>query len=314
MNNEKEALNLPFTGITSFAKYPICNNLDQLDADVAIIGVPYDMGTQYRSGTRFGPRAIREGSSLFSFGLGGSYDPERDEVYLGPSWRIVDCGDVDMVHGDLEQCFENIEETIRKIITKGAMPVVLGGDHSISIPVARALRSKGPFCVVQIDAHLDFVDHRSGQRNGQGSPMRRMSEMNHVQGMAQLGIRGIGSSKKEDFRDARKYGSIILSPRQMRRIGVEQVIDKIPVSERYFVTIDIDGMDASVAPGTGTPSPGGLYYNEVNELLEGLAKKGEIIGFDVVEVAPAYDHSGITSQLAARLTLDLIGFVLKEKE
>src|SRR5699024_10144556 len=107
-NDEKETLNLPFTGITSFGKYPICNNLDELDAEVAIIGVPYDMGTQYRSGTRMGPRAIRDGSALFSFGLGGSYDPERDDVYLGPPWKIVDCGDVDMVHGDLAQCFENI--------------------------------------------------------------------------------------------------------------------------------------------------------------------------------------------------------------
>jgi len=194
-NDEKETLNLPFTGITSFGKYPICNNLDELDAEVAIIGVPYDMGTQYRSGTRMGPRAIRDGSALFSFGLGGSYDPERDDVYLGPPWKIVDCGDVDMVHGDLAQCFENIEKAVKKIVTKGALPVVLGGDHSISIPVSSALEKQGQFCTVQIDAHLDFADHRSGQRNGHGSPMRRLSEMNHVDEMAQLGIRGVGGLK-----------------------------------------------------------------------------------------------------------------------
>jgi agmatinase len=313
-NNEKQTLNLPFTGICSFAKYPICIDLDQLDADVAIIGVPYDMGTQFRPGTRFGPRGIRESSTLYSFGLGGSYDPERDEMFLAPTWRIVDCGDVDMVHGDLQQCFDNIEAAVRKIIAKGAMPVVLGGDHSITIPVARALDTFGPVCVIQIDAHLDWADHRSGQRYGHGSPMRRMSEMSHIQGMAQLGIRGIGSSKKEDFDAARAYGSVILSPREMRKLGVEGVVARIPDAERYFLTIDIDGIDPSMAPGTGTPSPGGLFYDEVNELFELLAKKGEIIGFDLVEVSPTYDHSGYTGQIASRLALDLLGFILKERE
>jgi agmatinase len=312
--NEKQTLNLPFTGICSFAKYPICTDLDHLDADVAIIGVPYDMGTQFRPGTRFGPRGIRESSTLYSFGLGGSYDPERDEMFLASPWRIVDCGDVDMVHGDLQQCFDNVEAAVRKIISKGAMPVVLGGDHSITIPVARALDTLGPVCAIQIDAHLDWADHRSGQRYGHGSPMRRMSEMPHIQGMAQLGIRGIGSSKKDDFDAARAYGSVILSPREMRKLGVEAVVERIPDADRYFLTIDIDGIDPSMAPGTGTPSPGGLFYDEVNELFELLAKKGEIIGFDLVEVSPPYDHTGFTGQIAARLVLDLVGFILKERE
>jgi agmatinase len=314
IHNEKQILNLPFTGICSFAKYPICTDLDQLEADVAIIGVPYDMGTQFRPGTRFGPRGIRESSTLYSFGLGGSYDPERDVMFLAPPWRIVDCGDIDMVHGDLQQCFDNIEAAVRKIVSKGAIPVVLGGDHSITIPVAKALDTLGPVCAIQIDAHLDWADHRSGQRFGHGSPMRRMAEMPHIQGMAQLGIRGIGSSKKEDFDAARAYGSVIFSPREMRKLGVKGVLERIPSAERYFLTIDIDGIDPSIAPGTGTPSPGGLYYDEVNELFEELSKKGEIVGFDFVEVSPVYDHSGMTGQVAARLTLDLLGFMLKERE
>lgn len=312
--DEKEVLNLPFTGIASFAKYPICTNLDELDADVAIIGVPYDMGTQWRPGTRFGPRGIRDGSTLYCFGLEGSYDPERDDTYLAPPWRIVDCGDVDMVHGDLEQCFENIETAIRKIVSKGALPIVLGGDHSTTIPFGKSLDSEGTFTVVQLDAHLDWADHRSGQRYGHGNPMRRLSEMDHVEGMAQLGIRGIGSSKKEDFDAARSYGSVIMSPREIRRSGIENVMNRIPDSERYFVTIDIDGVDPSLAPGTGTPSPGGFFYDELNELVEALAKKGEVVGFDLVEVSPPYDPTGMTSQTAARIILDFAGFILKEKE
>ncbi|MBO1006024.1 agmatinase [Pseudogracilibacillus auburnensis] len=311
---KKEKLNLPYTGISSFAKYPICTDLDELEADVAILGAPYDMATQYRSGAKMGPRGIRESSTLYGIGINGAYDFEKDDVYLGPPWKIVDCGDADMIHGDLDQSLGNIEDAVRKIVEKGAIPVVLGGDHSITIPVAKGLEKAGPFTVVQIDAHLDFADERMGQRYGHGSPMRRMSEMEHVEGMAQLGIRGIGSSSKEDFEDAKNYGSVIISTRKIRELGIEKVLEMIPDSERYFVTIDIDGLDSSLTPGTGSPSPGGLYYYETSELLEGIAKKGNVIGFDLVEVAPPYDVSGMTSQLASRLILDFLGFILKEKE
>ncbi|MEH7415743.1 agmatinase [Neobacillus drentensis] len=311
---EKQKLNLPFTGICSFAKYPICTNLDELDAHIAIIGVPYDMGAQWRSGTRFGPRSIREGSTLYSFGLNGSYDPERDEVFLAPPLKIVDCGDVDIVHGDLQQSFENIEEAVRKIISKGAFPVILGGDHSITIPVAQALDSLGSLCAIQIDAHLDWADERSGQRYGHGSPMRRMAEMDHFNEMVQLGIRGIGSSIKEDFDDARAYGSVILSPKQIRKIGIDGVLSRIPKGGCYFLTIDVDGIDPSICPGTGTPSPGGFSYDEVNALLEAIVQRGEVVAFDFVEVAPAYDPTGMTGQTAARLILDLMGFITKKWE
>ena len=312
--NEKQILNLPFTGICSFGKYPICTSLDELEADVAVIGVPYDMGTQWKSGTRMGPRGMREGSTLYSFGLEGAYDIEKDIMYLGPDCKVVDCGDVDIVHGDLEQSFDNVEESIRKIISKGAIPVVMGGDHSITIPVGRALDSVGTFHVIQIDAHLDWADHRSGQRFGHGSTLRRLAEMDYVDKMFQFGIRGISSSKKEDVDAAREYGSVILSPREMRKMSIESVVTLIPEGENYHVTIDIDGLDPSLAPGTGTPSPGGLYYDEVNELLEGIAKRGNVIGFDLVEVSPPYDPTGITSQVGARLILDFISFILKEKE
>ncbi|WP_026567641.1 agmatinase [Bacillus sp. UNC41MFS5] len=312
--DEKQFLNLPFTGICTFGKYPVCSDMNQLDADVAVIGVPNDMGTQWKSGARMGPRGIREGSTLYSFGLNGAYDIEKDITYLGPRWKVVDCGDVDMVHGDMMQCHENTEEAIIKIVSKGAMPVVLGGDHSITIPVGKALEELGPFHVIQIDAHLDWADHRSGQRYGHGSCIRRLSEMDHVQKIFQFGIRGISSSLKEDVDAAREYGSVILSPRQIRKMGIESVIELLPEGEKYYITLDIDGLDPSVAPGTGTPSPGGFNYDEVNELLEGIAKRGKVIGFDLVEVAPPYDPAGMTGQVGARLALDLLSFVLKEKE
>src|SRR5699024_4109065 len=263
-------------------------------------------------GSRMGPRSIREQSSLYSFGSG--YDHERDIVYDTTNWKMVGCGDVSIINGDVEQSHENTEEAIRKIIEKGAIPIVLGGDHSITSPVAFALDSHEKVNVVQIDAHLDWLKEVSGNRFTLSNPMRRMSEMDHINKMAQLGIRGVGSSQKEDFDDARSYGSTILSPKQMRIMGMGETIKDMPDGEKYYVTIDIDGLDASVAPGAGSPSPGGFYYDEVSEILEMVAKKGEVIGFDLVEVNPLYDSTGVTSQIAARLIIDFINFIVKEKE
>lgn len=311
---EKQFLNLPFTGICTFGKYPVCANLDELDADVAVIGVPNDMGTQWRSGARMGPRAVREGSTLYSFGLNGAYDIENDVMYLGPKWKVVDCGDVDIVHGDIMQSHDNTEEEIRKIVDKGAMPVVIGGDHSITAAVGKGLEKLGPFHVIQIDAHLDWADHRSGMRYGHGNCIRRLSEMDHVKDIFQLGIRGISSSLKEDVDAARDYGATILSPKKMRDIGVKGILDLLPKGEKYYITIDIDGLDPSITPGTGTPSPGGLLYDEVNELLKAIASHGEVIGFDCVEVAPQYDPTQMTGQTAARVMLDLLSYVTKNKE
>lgn len=313
MNNEVKRLNLPFVGIASFGKYPINNDLDTLDADIAILGMPCDIAIQGRSGTRFGPRGIRNESTCF-MGLGGSYDPERDDYYLGPPWKIVDCGDVDIIHGDLCQSFSNCENMVRKIVERGAIPVVLGGDHSITIPVARALEKHQDITLFHLDAHLDWADERYGQRHGNGSPARRISEMKHFSGMAQFGVRGVGSSFRSDFEDARAYGSVIMSPKEIRKIGITRAMERVPKSGKYYVSIDIDAIDGSLAPGSGSPSFGGFNYDEMNEMLELISKKGDVIGFDFVEVSPSYDSNGTTSMLAARLILDFIGFILKEKE
>lgn len=305
-------LDMPFTGITSFRKYPVCDDLEELDADFAIIGVPNDLTTAWRSGARMGPRSIREQSSLYAFGSG--YDHERDITYDNSDVKIVDCGDVSIINGDLEQSHENTEEFIRKVVEKGTIPIILGGDHSITSPAAFALESHEKVNIVQIDAHLDWLKDASGQRFTLSSPMRRMSEMKHINKMAQLGIRGVGSSQKDDFEAARAYGSTILSPRQVRKMGIDAALSDMPEGEKYYVTLDIDGLDASIAPGAGSPSPGGFYYDEVSDILEAVAKKGEVIGFDLVEVNPLYDSSGVTSQIAARLILDFINYIVYEQK
>jgi agmatinase len=309
----QDRLNLPFTGIATFAKVPFQPDLDQLDADVAIVGAPYDLGTQVRSGARFGPRGIRAASAIYGMRTVAYYDAEFDEVYLD-GVSIVDVGDADMIHARPEACLANVEETVRKIVERGAMPVTLGGDHSVPIPILRALHDRGPLVVVQIDAHLDFVDERFGVREGHGNVMRRIAEMDHVTAIAQIGIRGPGSSDPSDFADARRMGSVIIGPREFRRIGVEAVLERIPPSARYYVTMDCDGFDAALMPGTGSPSPGGFTYHEVVDLLRGIAFKGDVVGFDFVEVAPVYDPTEVTGQTAARVILDFLGAIFKARE
>lgn len=307
---ESGRLNLPFTGIATFGKYDYQPDWDRLDADVAILGAPFDFGTQWRPGARFGPRSIREASTLFSFGHAGAYDHEDGVTYLGAGTRIVDMGDADIVHTDTEASHANIESGVRAILARGALPVVLGGDHSINIPCVRAFDGHGPIHIVQIDAHLDFVDERHGVRHGHGNPMRRAAEQDHVTGLTQLGIRNVSSTAREGYEDAARMGSDILSVRQMRALGTEAVLARIPADVDIYLTIDIDGFDPSIAPGTGTPSHGGFLYYEVLELLAALAKRQRIVGVDLVEVAPAYDHTDTTSILAAQLLLNLIGRIL----
>lgn len=303
---DKGRLNLPFVGISTFAKSPYEPDWDRIDADVAVLGAPYDFGTQWRAGARFGPRAIREASTLFSFGHAGAYDHEDDKTYL-EGVRIVDIGDADIIHTDTVSSHANIELGVRKILAAGALPVVMGGDHSINIPCINAFSDQEPIHLVQIDAHLDFVDERHGVRCGHGSPMRRAAEQNHVTGLTQLGIRNVSSTAKEGYDDARAMGSDILSVRQIRKLGIDAVLTRVPANRRYYLSIDIDGFDPSIAPGTGTPSHGGFVYYEVLELVAGLAKRGQIVGIDLVEVAPDYDHTGTTAILAAQVLLNTIG-------
>lgn len=224
----------------------------------------------------------------------------------------MDVGDADIVHTDMMKSHENTEAAVRKILERGALPLVLGGDHSIHAPVIKAFDEQGPIRLIQFDAHLDFVDVRHGVRYGHGNPIRRASEMAHVTGITQLGIRNVSSSNRKDYEDAEKGGSDILSVREIRRLGREAVLERIPAGN-YYLTIDIDGFDPSIAPGTGTPSHGGFMYYEVLEMIQGLCKKGNVIGLDLVEVAPQYDPAGITAILAAQLLMNTLGFIFHER-
>ncbi|WP_187430634.1 Proclavaminate amidinohydrolase [Roseobacter fucihabitans] len=306
-------LDLPFVGISTFGKRPFVADWHTIDADVAVLGAPFDAGTQFRAGARFGPRGVREASTLFSFGHAGAYDHEDDATYLPAEVRIVDMGDADIIHTDTAQSHANIETGVRAALAAGALPVVIGGDHSINIPCIRAYG--GPeytgqsFHILQIDAHLDFVDERHGVRHGHGNPMRRAAEMEYVSGLTQVGIRNVSSTAREGYAAARAMGSNIISVRQARNMGTRGVANTLPEGAPVYITLDIDAFCPSIAPGTGTPSHGGFLYYEVLELLQAVAQHHPIIGIDLVEVSPDHDPAGVTSILAAQILLNLLGFI-----
>jgi len=310
---ETGRLNLPFVGIATFGKRPYVEDWSKIEADVAVLGAPFDGGTQYRPGARFGPRAVREASTLFSFGHAGAYDHEDNATYLPASVRIVDMGDADIIHTDTDGSHKGIEAGVRAALKAGALPVTIGGDHSINIPCINAFSGEADVHILQIDAHLDFVDERHGVRNGHGNPMRRAAEKPYVTGLTQLGIRNVSSTAKEGYADARAMGSDILSVRQCRALGAEALAKRIPDRSRVYITIDIDAFCPSIAPGTGTPSHGGFLYYDVLELLQQVAKHHDIVGIDLVEVAPDYDPTGSTGILAAQVLLNLLGFIFHEK-
>jgi agmatinase len=297
-------------GQATFINAPRCDDLETLVADLAIIGVtdgvPYSMA-DVTSKSHDAPRTVREQSARIA-----PYLPHYDFDFGGPLFgakppRIVDCGDVAMTPGDFNANSAATTRAIAAILDRGAVPIVLGGDDSVPIPVLRAFRDQGDICIVQLDAHLDWRDERFGQQEGLSSPMRRASELPWVNEMAQIGLRGVGSGRDVDFADARAFGSVLIGAEEVHETGVEAVLAKIPRADRYYIAFDIDALDPTLAPGVLAPSFGGLTYYQASNLLRGVARRGRVVGYNVVEVVPQADIANRTSRVAARLTLNLLG-------
>jgi agmatinase len=294
----------------TFLNVQRCADLRALAADIAIIGVPFGVpyDLQTAAAQSRAPAALRDQSMRYVPWYESHYDFDfGGDLFAGRQVRIVDCGDVAMQPGRWDENTRAATEAIATILDRGAVPFVLGGDDSIPIPVLRAYAEQPPVCVVQIDAHIDWRDEREGSREGLSSPMRRASEMSWVRGMAQLGIRGFGSARRLEFDDARAYGSVLIGAEDIHRTGVETALARIPAAQQYFITLDMDALDPSIAPAVASPAFGGLTYSETAGLLRGVAEKGRLAGFDVVEIVPDSDFGGLTSRLAVRLILTLIG-------
>ncbi|MGW3348503.1 agmatinase [Nonomuraea rubra] len=296
-----------FAGPATFARLP---RLDQVErADVAVVGVPFDTGVSYRPGARFGPAAVREASRLLR-----PYHPGLD-VSPFERMQVADAGDIAVNPFDIGAAIETIEGAADDL---DARLVTIGGDHTIALPLLRsAARKHGPVALVHFDAHLDTWDTYFGAEYTHGTPFRRAVEEGilDTEALSHVGIRGSLYGKK-DLEEDRRLGFGIVTAADVLRRGLDEVIDLLRqrVGDRpLYLSIDIDVLDPAHAPGTGTPEAGGLTSRELLEILRGLAGLN-LIGADVVEVAPAYDHAEITSIAASHVAYDLVSLLaLQEK-
>ncbi|MBO4274834.1 agmatinase [Microbispora triticiradicis] len=299
-----------FAGPATFARLP---RLDEVGhADVAVVGVPFDSGVSYRPGARFGPSAVREASRLLR-----PYHPGLD-VSPFAAMQVADAGDIACNPFDIREAVETIDEAASGLMEGGTRLVTVGGDHTIALPLLRAAaRRHGPVALLHFDAHLDTWDTYFGAAYTHGTPFRRAVEEGilDTEAVCHVGTRGPLYGKK-DLEDDRRLGFGIVTSADVMRRGVDEVAGAL--RERIggrplYVSVDIDVLDPAHAPGTGTPEAGGLTSRELLEILRGLTGC-DIVGADVVEVAPAYDHAEITSVAASHVAYDLISLLALKEE
>jgi agmatinase len=301
-------LNMPFVGIPSFLRAAICTDLGALDADVAVMGVPTDEGSPFMPGSRFGPRAIREHSLRFVSGDPGYYDPQERRHFLAHEMQeglIVDVGDADVLPTNVVDTFHNITGMAGQVLGRGAMPVVIGGDHAISFPIVRAFSQ--PLHVVHFDAHLDYAPFIHGLEYTNSHAFRHITRMPHVQSLTQVGIRSLRNTQTM-MEDSLRDGNRIVTMEEFRDVSYRGFLDRIPRDARVYVSLDIDALDLPLVPGCVSAEPNGFQYAELRNILFGLAEHAEIVGFDLVEVNPMLDvGTGITSYLAAHTIVEFLG-------
>lgn len=296
----------PFHGIPTFMRLPASRQLEGID--VAVVGIPFDSGTSYRGGTRFGPRAIREASLLlWGYNQVLRVAPTRELA-------IVDYGDVSVIPVDITATMEGITREVGSILRQAVTVVALGGDHSISLPLLRAHAARhGRLAVVHFDSHPDTWDWEfQGQPYSHGTPFRRAIEEDLIDldAYLQIGVRG-PTSGPDDLADAAEMGAKTLTIDRVFEMGIPAVIGEVltTVGDRpLYVSLDIDAADPAFAPGTGTPEVGGLSSYQLLQLVRGL-RGLKLVGFDLVEVSPPYDHGDITSILAANLVFELLSLL-----
>ncbi|MEQ0557602.1 agmatinase [Amycolatopsis sp. NEAU-NG30] len=294
-----------FAGFATFARLP---RIDQVDrADVAVVGVPFDSGVSYRPGARFGPAAVREASRLLR-----PYHPELD-VSPFVEKQVVDAGDIAVNPFNIGEAIETLQQEAEALQADGTRLVTVGGDHTIALPLLRAAaKQHGPVALLHFDAHLDTWDTYFGEPYTHGTPFRRASEEGilDTSALSHVGTRGPLYGKR-DLEEDRRLGFGIVTSGDVLRRGVAETVDALRqrIGDRpLYVSVDIDVLDPAHAPGTGTPEAGGLTSRELLEILRGL-RDLNLVGADVVELAPAYDHAEITAIAASHVAYDLVSLL-----
>ena len=280
--------------------------MDNIDADIAIMGAPTDEGSPFMPGSRLGSRSIREHS--LRFGNDGYFDHDSDKVFLKyelENNRIVDVGDADVIPADVEGTFKNITNLTRMVLNSGAIPVVLGGDHAITFPVVRAYNT--PLHVIHFDAHIDYSPFIHGYKYTNSHAFRHIHHMDHVKSLTQVGIRSV-RNKKSQIEDSENDGNRVIGMKEFYEMGPNGMSTLVPKEAPVYVSIDIDVLDLPLVPGCVSAEPNGMTYAELRDSLSVLAQHANIIGFDLVEVNPQLDvGTGITSYMGAHTIMEFMG-------
>lgn len=306
-------MNTLFGGKTEggFLGLPTASPGDAADADIVIMGAP--SATPYQSVGPYcagAPGAIR--SALGWPGAIDHYDFDLHGKILADKIRAVDWRDLPYDDTDFASNRELIRRHVASALDSGAIPIVMGGDDSIPIPVLQAYERHGPITVFQLDAHIDWRDEVSGERMGLSSNMRRASEMDWVKSIIQVGARGIGSARPNDYQDALDWGVKLFPMESIFEQGIDQILQSVPDSSPVFITLDIDVMDPATVPSVIGPAPGGFNYWQVVNLLKNLAQRSRLVGFDLVELMPANDIGARGALVAARLVAVMLGLISRQ--
>lgn len=315
---DPDRLDLAFVGIPVFMRSPIVQDLATFDADYAFIGFPTDEGSGWLPGVRFGPRAIREMSLRFAScntgGRPGFWDIDSGVRYLEhevANKRIVDCGDVDVIYTRPDTTWDKGTEAIRQILDAGATPIVAGGDHAATFSVARAFEHD--FQLVHFDAHIDYQSYSFGIQHAHGNPIRKVKELPNVRSITQVGIRSFRTSE-EDYLDSVADGNFVLSTKRVQAGGVGTVLDTLRPDLPVYVSVDLDVLDASLAPGVSCPEPSGFAYDELRDVMSGIADHFDVCALDIVELNPMVDNpSKSTAFLGTQLMVEFMGHVAQRR-
>jgi agmatinase len=304
----RQAAALPHTGIASFCKAPYVFEPAEMQADVAVLGVPFDNMASMRPGCRQAPRALRDASTRFGWlgdaaGSSGFFDIGNQATFLS-GIRLIDAGDVD-VRLDAPVTRERITAHARSIIDRGLFLASIGGDHSVTFPLLAAFEKYAPLTIVLLDAHMDYRDISMDLKFSNNSPFRRAHELSFVERIVTVGVRGIKSTDRE-YRESLEHGNLVFPMDRVHDDGIMAIINEIGELGNYYVSLDIDGLDPSIAPGTESPEADGLSFRQARQLLRGISKHGRLVGVDIVEVNPYLDHAELTQHIAVQLLIETI--------
>ena len=308
MNISRPIPLVPYTGIARFLRGDIQEERNDFKSDIVFVGVPYDSGTSNRPGARYGPQVLRAVSMLYCYGekghkFQGVYDVDKGKRVL-ERVSIADAGDIETFSNYPNLTLEIIMKEMEKVYKSSKVAVIAGGDHSISYG---SIAQLGEECdVIHFDAHTDYMDSENDSYCAHGTVMNKVSQLTHVRRIVHCGIRGLLNSE-DSIGNAVENGDIVITAEEVHKKGIEILEQYLSGDVPYYVTVDIDVLDPSIAPGTGTPEPGGFSYRQMRDMLSIVGKTHKLRAIDVVEVNPLFDQTTNTAQHAVRLLIDLLG-------